>query len=255
MSIELLAVTQNLLAWYNVVFAACFVVGLFFTALQVLGLAHSDVDLDADADADVDAGVDTDADVDADADADIDAHADVDTDADADADTDSEASVHVGAGGGVGPGQAVAQFVGVGRVPVSAILMTLFYTVGLTGWIANTLLRPRYESDRALFVTSLAIALVVGLVVMRLVSGLLGKYLPSVLTSALTRRQMVGLVGEAALPINERFGRVAVKDQYGTLHQLNCKVPSGVEPVAKGTRVILTKYLPEGDMYYVGRAR
>jgi len=239
MSTEPLAVTSDLFAWYNVVFAACFAVGLFFTALQVLGLGHSDVDLDADADIDANADIDADAD------------ADVDTDADGGAET----SAHVGAGESVGATQAVAQFVGVGRVPVSAILMTLFYTVGLTGWIANLLLRPRYESDRAMFFTSLAIALVVGLVVMRLVGGLLARYLPSVLTSAMNRRQLVGLVGEAILPITEQFGRVAVKDRYGTLHQLNGKVPPGVDPIAKGTRVILTKYLPEGDIYYVGRAR
>ncbi|MGB9625437.1 MAG: hypothetical protein ACPMAQ_11295 [Phycisphaerae bacterium] len=247
MSTDPLAVTSDLFAWYNVVFAACFAVGLFFTALQVLGLAHSDVDLDADADVDADTDLDANADVDADADADV--------DADSDADVAAETSVHVGAGESVGATQAVAQFIGIGRVPVSAILMTLFYTVGLTGWIANLLLRPRYESDRAMFFTSLAIALVAGLLVMRVVSGLLARYLPSVLTSALNRRQLVGLVGEAALPITERFGRVAVKDRYGTLHQLNCKVPPGVTPIAKGTRVILTKYLPEGDIYYVGRAR
>ncbi len=239
---ELLAVAQNLLAWYNTVFAAFFAIGLFFTLLQLLGFGHGDADVDHDVDAHIDA--------DADADADVDAHVDVDAHAVA----DHDAHAHAGEAATVGPLQAMAQFVGIGRVPVSSVLMMLCYTIGITGWVANALLRTRYESDRALFLTSLLIALATGLLVVRLAAGLLGRYMPSVLTSAVSRREMVGLTGEAALPISERFGRVSVKDRYGTLHQLNCRVPAGVEPVPKGARVILTKYLPDEDMYYVGRA-
>ncbi len=260
MSIELLAIMPNLFAWYNVVFIACFGIGLFFTLIQLIGLGHSDVGADHDMDHDI--GHDPDHDVDhgvdvhphVEASGDPDAHADIHGDAHADAHTDAPEHAADGAGEAIGAAQAVSQFVGVGRVPMSAIFMTLFYTVGITGWISNAMLRSQYRSDRALFFTSLALALIAGILVMRIASGLLGRYLPAVLTSALNRRQMVGLLGEAALPISERFGRASVKDKYGTLHQVNCKVPAGVEPIPKGTRVVLTKYLPGEDMYFVGRA-
>lgn len=244
---ELLAISTDIFAWYNAVFAGCFAVGLFFTALQVLGLGQTGTDVDVDVDTDID--VDTDVDVDADVDADADLDADVDTDTDADTD------IHHGHADSVSTTQAVAQFFGLGRVPISAILMTLFYTVGITGWMAAAILAPRYASERSLFLTSLAIALVVGLVIMRLVTGLLAKYMPAVLTSALREPQLVGLTGEAKLPINERFGRVMIKDQYGTLHTVNCKVPPGVEPIAKGARIVLTKYLATEHMFYACRAR
>ncbi|MBN1488625.1 MAG: DUF1449 family protein [Phycisphaerae bacterium] len=226
---ELLAISTDIFAWYNAVFAGCFAVGLFFTALQVLGLGQTDTDVDVDTDVDADADVDT--------------------------DTDADTDIHHGHADSVGATQAVAQFFGLGRVPISAILMTLFYTVGITGWMAAAILAPRYASERSLFLTSLAIALVVGLVIMRLVTGLLAKYMPAVLTSALREPQLVGLTGEAKLPINERFGRVMIKDQYGTLHTVNCKVPPGVEPIAKGARIVLTKYLATEHMFYACRAR
>ena len=251
MSVEILALTQNPFAWYNAVFVACFAIGLFFTFLQVLGLGNHD------ADAHVEAHVDAHADVDAhvvgaEANTDLDTHAAVDHDVDHGA--DAGVSGHAETAGNIGGAQAMAQFLGIGRVPVSAILMTLCYAVGIAGWIANTALAPRFESERSLFLTSLTIALVVGLFTMRLVTGLLARYMPSVLTSAMSRRQMVGLIGEASLPITERFGRADVRDKYGTLHQVNCKVPPGIRPIDKHAKVVLTKYLAEEDMYYVGRA-
>lgn len=255
MPFHVLADASGFLTWYNAVFAACFGIGLFFTLLQLLGFGQSDFDTHAE----------------------VEPHADVDVHGDIDGHVDVHggAEAHAGAGGHdvataveghdgghehdlhaahPGPLAAVAQFMGIGRVPMSAILMTLFYAVGLTGWILNSILAPRYASERALFTTSLAGALIVGLVAVRIVSGLLGRYMPAVLTSAQRRSQMVGLTGEAALPINDRFGRAAVRDRYGTLHQLNCKVPPGASPIAKGTRVVLTRYLEKEDMYYVSRA-
>lgn len=258
---DLLAITTGFFAWYNAVFIACFAIGVFFTVLQVMGLGQTDADVDAgvEADADVDADVDADIDADVDADVDTDADADVDADADADADAEAEADAHAAgvadSSASLGAMHAMAQFVGVGRVPISAILMTLFYTVGIAGWISNGVLAERFESDRALFATSLPIALVVGVVLMRIASSVLGRYMPAVLTSAMSRRKLVGLSGEAVLPVGAKFGRARVRDRYGTQHQLSCKVPPGVSPIAKGERILLTKYLPGEDMFYVCRAR
>lgn len=248
MAMESLAVVSDVFAWYNVVFVACFGVGLFFTIVQVGGLGQGA----AEADHDVGHDVNHDTGVGHDADAQPHAEAGTDTDAETDTDADSDADSH--AAESIGAVQAFAQFVGIGRVPMSALLMTLFYTVGITGWIANSMLRSRCPSERAMFFTSLALALIAGVITMRLASRLLGTYMPAVLTSALSRRQMIGLVGSAALPIDERFGRAAVKDKYGTLHQVNCRVPSGIAPIPKGTRIVLTKYLPGQDMFLVGRA-
>lgn len=255
MPFHVLGDASGFLAWYNAAFAACFGIGLFFTLLQLVGFGQSDLDTHTE--------VGPHGEVDAHGD--INGHADIHGGNEAHAgvgghDASPAAEGHDGEhdhdlhAAHPGPVAAVAQFMGIGRVPMSAILMTLFYAVGLTGWILNRVLAPRYTSDRALFTTSLAGALIVGLAAVRIVSGLLGRYMPGVLTSAQRRSQMVGLTGEAALPINDRFGRAAVRDRYGTLHQLNCKVPPGASPIAKGTRVVLTKYLEKEDMYYVGRA-
>lgn len=250
-TMSILAATADLFAWYNAVFVAFFGVGLFFTLLQVIGLggeadADADVDMDADADVDVDMDADLDADVDADMDADMDADADVDADADA-------AHVHV-AGAGVGFTGALAQLLGLGKVPMSVSLMVLCYTVGVTGWISNDLLTGRFESPSTMFPISLLAALVVGFVVLRFFTAFMGRYVPSFSTSAVTDRQLVGLTGATTLPVDERTGQVAVHDKYGTLHTVRCRVREGGKPIAKNTKVVLASYEPDRNMFIVGRA-
>src|SRR4051812_37822692 len=140
---------QTLLAWWNLIFVVPFGLALVYLGLYTLSgvsFGEADADVDADADMDADADVHADADVDADADAhfhaDADADADADTDADAHADVDSDADSEAAATSATGHVSfhlAAMSFLGVGRVPVSMVLMVLLMTWGATGFIANQL--------------------------------------------------------------------------------------------------------------------
>lgn len=264
----LLAQAAGLLAWYNAVFVVLFGVGFLFTLLQLIGMGHgSDADADTDVDAhadldthvdvDTDADVDVDAHVDVDADADVDAHVDVDADADADvhADVDGEADTDaVGTPGhGLGVGGAMAQLLGIGKVPLSISLMLLCYTMGVTGWLGNELLGGRMSPGQ-FFPLSLLAALVAAFLVLRFVSMFMARYIPTLSTTALHKRQLVGLTAKAVLPVNERFGQATLYDKFGTLHVVGCKVRDGAKDIEKGADVVLIKYMPERDLYIVGRA-
>jgi len=235
---------SDLLLWYNAVFVTIFGIGLFFTLLQLIGLGgEAHVDADADMDADLDG------DVDADADADVDAHVDADGDADVDHDTD------VAAHGGIGIGSATAQLFGLGKVPLSISLMVLCYTVGVAGWISNAVLATRIAEPAKFFPFSLLIALVAGFVLLRAVSTTMARYVPSFSTTALDPRQLVGSMAQAVLPISDRIGQATLHDKWGTLHTVQCRTAEGAEPIVKGQKVVLVRWLPDRNQYVVGRAK
>ncbi|GMV98433.1 MAG: DUF1449 family protein [Phycisphaerae bacterium] len=264
-SAHMLAQAAQLLVWYNAVFVIIFCIGLFFTFLQLLGLSHgSHVDGDAGADGHIDVDADADAGMDAQVDTGVDAPADADVHAEADAATDAHAEAHAHAHGdggaatagahSVGLGYAVAQLLGLGKVPLSISLMLLGYTMGIAGWMSNEVLSRRIASERVFFPLSLLFSLAAGFVVLRLTAMLMARYLPTLSTSAIPRQQLVGLTARTTLPVNERFGQASLHDKFGTLHVVGCKVRPGGGTIEKGAEVVLIKYLPDRDVYIVGRA-
>src|SRR5690348_1949992 len=117
---------QWLVNWWNLIFVLPFGLALLYLGLYtVSGVTFGESDLDADHD--FDAGADVDADVDADADADvdhdIDSDVDADADSDADADADHDADTDAEHETQFSPALAVMSWLGVGKVPLSIVLM------------------------------------------------------------------------------------------------------------------------------------
>ncbi|MCK4341847.1 MAG: DUF1449 family protein [Phycisphaerae bacterium] len=282
---ELLASSAgDLLMGANLPFVASFLLAVLFTLLSVLGLGHSDADADVDADADLDHDIDLDHDVDVDLEHDLDLEVDhdvdlevdhdIDMDADHDLDVDHDveteiahdhdvehdAEVHAGHEAGVDTVSAITlndvlYFFGIGKVPLSILLMTACYTFGLVGWLLNTsAARPGGEVG-AWFTVSLLGALTASLVMMRLVSSVIARYLPTKGVSGFTRRQLVGMRGVVGLPVDEQGGRAQFTDPEGTLHQIRCRVVPGGKPLPKGAKIIVVKYLLKDDLYYVAADR
>jgi hypothetical protein len=245
------------MGWWNLVFIAPFLVALVYLGVYTMtGLTFGEADADADAGGhfggDAHAEVDVDADahvgVDADADADVDADAHVDVDADADHDAE------VPAGNGHGSFYAMAlSWLGVGRVPLSLILMVFMLTWGAVGFGTNAALRERergaggWEAARV----SIPVALLVSLLVTRAMVMLLGRFVPLNETSARPLRALVGTIGEAVYRIDESFGMAAVRDANGDFKQVACRVGDGVAAIDKGSRVKLVAYDENARMFYV----
>jgi hypothetical protein len=220
---------------------------LYLGVYTLSGVGFGDADADGHGfDADADADVDTDAD------ADVHVDADVDSDAHVDADSDSDAQVH-------GDAQAPAgnhsfhmlalSWLGVGRVPLTLIVIVLLLTWGASGFVTNTLLRP-HEGWQAARV-SLPIALAVSMFITRGIVMFMGRFVPLNETYAVRRGELVGCIGEAMYGINEIFGLAVVRDQRGDLHQVLCRVGAGVAPVEKGTKVKLVAYGAKDRTFFV----
>jgi hypothetical protein len=230
-----------ILGWWNLVFIAPFFVAMVYLGLYALtGIGDGDADGDAHADAGAHG------DVDADADAELDADADVDAEGDADHDHDAE---HVGGS----YFSAALSWLGVGRVPVSLLMIVMLLTWGCAGFVTNAILHQRAADGWPMARWSIPIALLCAVMVTRGVSAMIIRYLPLNETYVRRRSELVGRTGEAILPIDHTFGLVAVRDDSGDLYQLACRVGENVSPIEKGARVRLVAYDAKAQSYFVAQ--
>lgn len=200
-----------LFAWYNLPFLAGLGCCLALALLQIIG-GFGEQDADADAEVDLDADADADADIDADADAD---------------------------GGALGSALAA---LGVGQVPLMLVLMAFLGSFGATGLLANTALTNLLGGyPSAALIPALLAAALLGLILTGQISRLLGRLTPR--SSTATRLdQLIGRAGVVVSPsVSPSYGRVQVRDGFGTLHTVYAVIDSG-EPLPERSEVALLTY-------------
>lgn len=235
---------QWLLNWWNLIFLLPFGLALMYLGLYtVSGITFGDGDIDHDLDADSDFDADADADADADHDLDSDHGADGDSDSDHDSDGDQDAAHGSGA-------LAALTWLGLGKVPLSLLLMVMMLTWGVVGFVTNAAMQNRGPS--AAFI-SIPLAAIVSMLATRGVATTIARLMPLNETTARRRHALLGLTGEAIFSIDERFGMVAVRDDMGDLYQVACRVQAGDEVIPKGAHVQLVAYNAKQGIFHVTR--
>lgn len=252
-----------LLGWWNLVFVVPFGLALLYLILYAAsGVTFGDADADGDlAEPDVDhdvhlghdAHLDHDLDVDPDADLDVEADVDADLDGDLDADVDGP-EAPAGGTHAIEPGgfRSALTWLGVGRVPLSVLLMVLMLAWGATGFLVNQLARESVGSDWRVALLSLPAALAVGLFVTRGVVRAIDRWVPLDETSARRRHDLLGLAGVAVYDVTARFGMVGVRDDHGDLYQVPCRLAAGhADVIPKNATAVLVAYNARERLYHV----
>lgn len=208
--------------WYNLPYTLSLLGTLFLGSLQFLGLAD-DVGLGADADLEVDG----------------------DLDAELDGDADGEALF--------GPVAGLFDLLGVGRVPLTLLLLLLTSTFGFLGWTANQLwLGAGLPALWPFFVTGWVLVFALALLVTARLGLVVGGLVPPLTTSAATKEQLVGLPARVLSPtVTERYGQVRVRDGAGTLHTVFAVTPRSVPPIERDVDVVLVEFDPQKKLYTV----
>jgi|HigsolmetaAR201D_1030396.scaffolds.fasta_scaffold10090_2 membrane protein implicated in regulation of membrane protease activity len=197
-----------LLYWYNIPFivalGCCVVLGL----LQIVG-GFGDTDVDADVGVDIDADVDIDAHVDAD----IGAHA---------------AQVVPGEVAKGGPFASVLTAFGLGQTPLLLVLMVLLGSFSIIGLLANTMLVNIVGSYPSFwFFAILLLSFVLALWLTSRFGRMFNRISPNSST-AISFEQLVGRVGiVVSTQVSSTYGRVQVKDRFGSLHTVFAVIESG----------------------------
>lgn len=232
-------------SWFNLIYILPFGIALIYLGLYTIsGITFGDGDADVhlEADGDVDAGVHLD----------VDADGDLDADADADADVDHPSIDHdAGEVGGHGVMFNALSWMGLGRVPLSIILMVLLLSWGMIGFCTNFLMWPKVPQAGRVVMLSLPLALIGSTLIARLVVQLVARFLPTNETYVHRRHELLGLCGEAIFNVDRDSGLVSVRDERGDLFQVACRVYRDGPAIAKGSKVKLVAYNGKEGMFYV----
>ncbi len=232
------------MAWYNLPFTILLAICLLLAGLQWFGMG-GDQETDADADADADLDADLDADVDADLDHDLDQDLDHDVEHDLDHDL----------GGQHAPNFSLLAYLGMGRAPLMVILLLLFGSVGLLGWMLNGLvLRSFSVYPGLLFGAVFGASLAGGGVVSSRIARVIGRALPPLSTTATPAQALVGRRGTVISPfVDQRYGMVHLRDSAGTL--ISVFAITAENPlIRRGEEVIFIHYDPDKRLYEVVRS-
>lgn len=141
-------------------------------------------------------------------------------------------------------------FLGIGKIPFSILITTFCLLWGFVGFVSNQMLITFIPSPEIFFWISLVLATIIAVFITRYVAIGFAKLLPSVSTYTPSRQDFLGKTGETRYQITETFGAVLVHDRFGNLHELNCRVLPGEEPIPPGKRVALYEYDPERSAYF-----
>ncbi len=263
-----------LFAWFNTPFTVLLGISLILALLQLIGLGGGDHDSDADTSVDHDVSLDHDMDVDHSVDlehgVDVDHSVDVDHDVDLQHDLAVEHGAAVqhdvvldhdaGVGHGAGAGHdaqgtlALLAYLGVGKVPLTVLLILLTGAIGLLGWILNSLVQAVFGGYPGIFFAAvLPVSLVVSGVVTARVARVIGNALPPISTTATRSEALVGIQGTVISPfVDARYGMVHVRDRGGTLISVFATCEG--EPIRRGEKVVLVRYDPTARTYSVTKA-
>jgi hypothetical protein len=253
----------TLLEWWNLIYIVPFGLALMYLGLFVftgITFGHADFDADADVDADLDADVEVSGPLH------VEAHV-VDTDTDADTDHDMEAdqsvpaggavlvhapAVHVGAGGGHGSALFdLLSLLGVGKIPLSLAIMTLFFSWGVVGFALNATLCNWMRPSPLVAIISLPLTLAISVVLTGLCAAGMARLVPTNDGKRQRREDLVGKSGEAVYDINASFGMANVRSEEGDFLQVPCRTVAGKSPISKGSRVVLFHYDREEGVFHV----
>jgi hypothetical protein len=244
---------MQLLEWQYLLFLAPIGLGALYLLVMAAGLVgeggDADVDADADLGADVAADVDADADLgdagDVGVDADTDADIGADLDYDADLAADHDAGLAHAAGAEPGVFTAVATLLGIGKVPLSLLLLTYLLVWGGAGLITLTLVGQQRVA------IAIAVAAAAALLIPRQLAGVVARLVPAFETYAMPARGLLGLTGLVLYRVTADSGTVRVHEPGGTFRDVPGRTAEGVESIPADTPVVLLRYDPRTEVYTV----
>lgn len=228
---------MDLLQPWNLPFILPFSGALLYLFLLATGTVPTEQDSDADLDADIDHDV---ADLDHDVDHGIEHY------------TGDHGSLHGDTHHTPSTFSQVLGFLGIGRVPLSIIMMSFCFIWGFTGWAGNQLFADILRFPVLYFWPSAALALFSAVFGTKLLARGITHVMPSTESYSVSMRELVGKRAEVRYELTEGSGSVFLRDPYGNLLELPCRVKQGEATIPYGSPVILMGY-DEREKAYVAR--
>ena len=144
--------------------------------------------------------------------------------------------------GADGSTSTLLDFLGVGKCPLSVVLMTLCFMFVLVGMSIVLTLRTLYLPGPLLGVVAYSAAMIVSFFATGFIARAVGKFLPTNETYVESEAAHVGTTGEAVYTFENGTGFIQVRDQSGTVHEMKALNTEEDQPILAGDTVVVTDY-------------
>lgn len=147
----------------------------------------------------------------------------------------------------------VLSFLGVGKVPITMILVPLVMTWGIVGCGCNHIITHTVKPPHWPFMLgSIIIAATAGVVTAKLFAGAIAIILPTAERSATSKKELIGKTARVTSgQVTTSFGRARLRDDHGNSITVYCKIPYGRRVAQKGDEIILLDYDEEDGKFEV----
>jgi hypothetical protein len=147
---------------------------------------------------------------------------------------------------------SVLAFFGVGKVPFMVVWLTMFIFAGFSGLIFNRVVYLTWTSLPGwVFPVSLLVAIVVGLIGVRLFARAAGKVIDLSGKPATSKRTLAGKPGVVASALlDATYGEVRVHDGDNEII-VHGRVQGGEGALKRGDRVVLVEYDEHADLFWI----
>jgi hypothetical protein len=153
-----------------------------------------------------------------------------------------------------GWGYSILSYLGLGRCPLSIVLMLLGVTWGFIGLVCNGIFDSLVIIPAILyFWASAFVALLLAVPFTSWVSKIVANIMPRKGTTAISLDSLIGKSGETSVTTDAAGGRAKVLDEHGTLHNIYCKTTQEETPIPPNTEVLVLSRLPENGLFLVKR--
>jgi hypothetical protein len=150
------------------------------------------------------------------------------------------------------PDQDVGSVLDIGRPPMILHLMALSLSFGGVG-LAVQYLAGSGRSSNVGTVISVSVATVAAWIFGRALRRVFTRHVRSIETEIIHRRDLVGALGSAVVPIASHRGVALVRDMRGDVHQVTCRAPRESSPLPRGTPILIIDYDADNDIFEVTR--
>ena len=141
--------------------------------------------------------------------------------------------------------QQALSLLGVGKVPLSIVIMLSNLSFGIVGITSNVLL----GSSGLRLLASLAIAFGAMILITASCAKMMSRIVPSFESRTVSQRDLLGIQACLILPASPTSGLAHVRDQFGTLHQIRCRTAHGEIP--DGCDVMAYDYDEKESVYLI----
>jgi hypothetical protein len=186
-----------------------------------------------------------------DADLELDADLDLDGDIDASSDVDHDHAMPEGHVESLEPSLTMRalSLLGVGRVPISVVMMTMSFLFGGVGLALCFFFEPVLGAGDIAGILAVSGAFITMFVGTGTVSRVVARLMPTTETYVLGKRALEGRIGKVPHEVTTERGFLLISDVRGDIHEVKCRTREG--SIEGGTHVLVVQYVREGDHYIV----